>query len=720
MTEVAGSILLVDDEQLNRDMLSRRLLRCGFSVSLASGGREALELAHTQRFDLVLLDQMMPEVSGAEVLRVLRATYSAEALPIVMVTAVAESEKVAEALEGGANDYITKPIDFKIALARIRTQLARKHAEDALRQSEERYALAARATRDGLWDWNLVTGDVFYSPRWKQMLGLEDDQVANNSQAWFSRVLAPDREAVLAAVKLHVEGHSDVLQCSYRMLGPEGSLRWMSCRGIVTRDDAGKPIRLAGSQSEVTEEKTQDKLTGLPNRLRLLGELERLIEQSKESGDEAASYAVLLLDVDGFKEINDSLGNLAGDQLLMSIAGRLQALASQQDPHTAKGLPARLMALRTGGAAFAMLVRGGATQQAIEELAAMIQQTLKLPLDLAGHTMHCTLTIGIALASRAHTVPEDLLHNADVALSAAKRRGRGERATYTAQMHDAARQQLDLASDIRLAVEREELIIAYQPKVNLASGMTYGMEALIRWNHPKRGLLQPGAFIAIAEETGAIVEIGQWILRKACTQVRSWHDMFPMYPPLELSVNLSPREFRQEDLIEQVGRTLIATGFPPACLHLEITEDLLLEDLGAARMTLYGLKKLGLSLDIDDFGSGYSSLKYLQELPFDLLKVDRYFTQTLDLDRPATSGLIQSIVSMAHELGLKVVAEGVETNQHSSILQELGCKLGQGFFFSKPIAAEAMQAFLELERPAIEPGFAAPCLAAAAASGPSC
>jgi diguanylate cyclase (GGDEF)-like protein/PAS domain S-box-containing protein len=726
MTEVAGSILLVDDEQLNRDMLSRRLVRCGFAVSLASSGREALEMAHAQSFDLVLLDQMMPEVSGSEVLRVLRASFSPEVLPIVMVTAVAESEKVAEAIEGGANDYITKPIDFKVALARIRSQLARKHAEDALRQSEERYALASKASRDGLWDWNLVTGEVYFSPRWKQMLGLREDEVANNPQAWFSRILAHDREAILAAVKLHISGHSDWLQCAYRMLDARGEVRWMSCRGIATRDEQGKPLRLAGSQTDVTEEKTQDPLTGLPNRLGLLGELACLFDPSCYPDRTAVAPAVLCLSLDSFKQINDSLGHAAGDLLLDKVAERLRLLAAQQDDLPAatlgrghRGPIAGAVAARMGGGEFAILLKYAATPGSIEALAVLVQNAMKLPLDLSSHVVHCAFSIGTALASGLQA-PDDLLHDADVALSTAKRRGRGEIAAYAIEMRNEAIQQLDLANDLRLAVERNQLEVAYQPKVNLASGLTYGVEALVRWNHPTRGLLQPGSFISVAEETGAIVEIGSWIRRTSFAQVRAWHDMFPMLPQLELSVNLSPREFKQENLVEEIGQTLRDTHFPPSCLHLEITEDVLLEDMDAARFTLHALKKLGISLDIDDFGSGYSSLKYLQELPFDLLKVDRYFTQTLDPDRPSSGGLIQSIVSMARDLGLKVVAEGVETGEHSLKLQELGCSLGQGYFFSKPISTAAMQAFLEGENPVVPPAYAVPPLGMAAPPGTPC
>jgi diguanylate cyclase (GGDEF)-like protein/PAS domain S-box-containing protein len=694
--EPQGAILIVDDEHLNLDMLSRRLQRSGFAVEVAASGLEALEKIRQQTFDLILLDQMMPEMSGVEVLRILRSDFSAEALPIIMVTAVAESDKIAEALSAGANDYITKPVDFQVAVARIRSQLVRKQAESVLRQSEERYALAAEASRDGVWDWNLLTGEVYFSQRWREMLGLAEDQVEGNKEAWFSRIVAGDREAVIAAVQQHVEGHSEVLRCGYRMLNAEGSMRWMSCRGIVTRDAAGRPVRLAGSQNDVTEEKTQDALTGIPNRLLMIGALESVISNAATVDGASAEYALLFLDLDGFKQVNDTLGHLAGDELLRSISGRLHGLVSQYDKD--QPTPLHPIAARMGGDEFAILLKEGATPQAVQAFAKNLQQIMNSPFEIHGHIQYCAFSIGVALARGLHSGPEDILRDADIAMYTAKRQGRGEIVTFTEEMHDAALQQLDLENDIRLAVKRNELEIVYQPKVILSSGQTYGVEALVRWNHPVRGLLQPSAFISIAEETGVIVEIGRWVLEGACRQVRAWHDLFPARTPLELSVNLSPREFKQDDLVAGVERTLAATAFPPACLHLEITEGVLFEDLALARKTLEALKKTGLSIDIDDFGSGYSSLKYLRELPFDLLKIDRYFIGSLDSGKPGSGELIQTILSMASNLGLEVVAEGIETSQHSQQLQDLGCRLGQGYFYSKPISCTAMGVLLSKQQ----------------------
>jgi len=688
-----GCLLLVDDEELNLDMLSRRLRRSGFAVEVASSGREALQKMSIQEFDLVLLDQMMPELSGSEVLRMIRLRHSSEALPVIMVTAVAESEKIAEALEHGANDYVTKPIDFPVALARIRGSLARRSAERELRRSEERYALAARASRDGLWDWNLNNDQIYYSPRWQEMLGIDLSESVASSEVWFSRVLEADRNATRAAVEQHLNSNEDVMQLSYRVQRGDGVMRWMSCRGVVTRDSSGRAIRFAGSQSDVTDEKTRDSLTGLANRTRLLGELESLLhERTRES----SRYAVMFLDLDGFKSINDSLGHVAGDQLLQQIARRVdQAALAARGPSGIRALVARM-----GGDEFAILVSGRPVNSAeVAQIAESVQAAVALPFTLKERTIHCAFSVGIALDAVAHRTPEDVLRDADIAMYASKLRGRNEAVFFSPEMHEAMVDRLHLENDLRSALVNEEFFLVYQPIVDLQTGFISGVEALIRWKHPARGVLDPDEFIPIAEQTGLILDIGRWVLRHACEQVLGWQHGLAAQQRLELSVNISPSEFRQERLVEHIRRTLNETGFPPAMLHLEITEGVLFEDLEAAKLVLAELKKLGIGLDLDDFGAGHSSLRYLREMPFDCLKIDRGFTSRLSPQDPLSAELIQTILQLAANLRLDVVAEGIETAPHRLKLQQMGCGFGQGYYFSRPVLPADLEQLLAAEAP---------------------
>jgi diguanylate cyclase (GGDEF)-like protein/PAS domain S-box-containing protein len=677
-------ILIVDDEQLNLDMLSRRLRRSGFSVSVASNGHSAIAAVERQPFDLVLLDQMMPGMSGSDVLRHWREQYSPEQLPVVMVTAVAESDKIASALEAGANDYITKPIDYQVALARIRVQLSRKKAEAALRLSEERYALAAQASRDGVWDWNLTTNYIYYSPRWLETMGLSELPNQPDEHLWFDHILPSDRDKVTSELEQIRGGVSDVLHCSYRVLHSDGTVRWMSCHAVATRDASGNLVRLAGSQSDVTDEKTRDVLTGLPNRALLLSYL----ELAGVAG--STSHAVLFIDLDKFKLVNDSLGHMAGDDLLRQVSARLQDVAAQHAPEGSEPI-----CVRMGGDEFAILLRFHADPISTQPLIDALQATMNKPFPLEGRLLHCAFSIGIAYFTPQQGGPEDILREADAALYAAKAKGRGCAVVFNPSLLALAHDRFELENDLRGAVERGEFEVFYQAKANLKSCNLYGVEALIRWRHPSRGLIPPGLFIPIAEENGLIVEIGQWVLREACAQVQQWHIESPHVPQIELSVNLSPREFRQQNLVASVAQTLEATGFPASSLHLEVTEGVLFEDIDAAATLLQELKNLGVRLDLDDFGSGYASFRYLRKLPFDLIKIDREFTMALDSDEPSTEHLIRTIVSMGDTLGMKVLAEGVETEPHRSTLERLGCKLGQGFFFSRPIVAGEMKALLD-------------------------
>src|SRR3984893_4609427 len=317
-----GRLLIVDDNEMNRDMLARRLERKGYEVDVAESAKLLLERVQQDGADLVLLDIEMPEVSGLEALRLLREAYSPIDLPIIMVTAKNQSEDIVKALDLGANDYLTKPVDFPVALARIATQLSHKRMQEALRESEERYALAARGANDGLWDWNLLTNVMYFSPRWKSMLGYHEDEIGDKLEDWLDRIHDSDRERVKDELTAHQQALSPHFESEQRVLNKDGTFRWMLSRGLAIRDASGKATRMAGSQTDITEGKVTDPLTGLPNRLLFIDRLGRLIKHAKRRKDH--SFAVLFLDLDGFKMINDSLGHLVGDQLLLAVSNRLE------------------------------------------------------------------------------------------------------------------------------------------------------------------------------------------------------------------------------------------------------------------------------------------------------------------------------------------------------------------------------------------------------------
>ena len=678
------SLLLVDDDQTNRDLLSRRLKKAGYATELAASGYEALDVLNRHEVELILLDSMMPGLSGIELLQQLRGRYSPARLPIIMVTALGESDRIVEALNLGANDYITKPIDFPVALARIKAQIERKRAEDALRESEERYALAARGSNDGLWDWDLESNRIYYSDRWKEMLGYQNGEISDSPEEWLSRVHREDRpllESDLAARREN--GGSPEYAGEHRMLHKDGGYRWMLSRGVVLRDDQGKAIRMAGSQTDVTGSKAFDPLTGLPNRTlfneKLTGCLERVSENPQHS------FAVLFLDLDRFKVINDSLGHIAGDQLLIHVAQRVRAAVRQATPGCRDTETTDLIA-RLGGDEFAVLLENVDEAGAIR-IANRIREAVHAAFKVDGREVFTTASIGIALGNAGYHTPTEILRDADTAMYKAKSVGRARFEVFDSEMRAQAVARLELESDLRRAIDNHEFVLYYQPKVRLTTDRIVGVEALIRWRHPLRGLIQPDHFIPLAEETGMIVPIGLWALREACTTMHRWHARFPRKPPLEISVNVSVRQFREPELVHQIADILAETQLDPSALQLEITESVLMDDLESVATLLGRLKCLGLGLKIDDFGTGYASLKCLNRLPFDVLKIDKSFVFQMS-DDDGTGETIRTIMLLAENLGMEVVAEGIEKKEQLTRLQSLHCDYGQGFYFSPPLPEE--------------------------------
>jgi diguanylate cyclase (GGDEF)-like protein/PAS domain S-box-containing protein len=680
--QIKESLLVVDDEEMNRNLLSRRLERSGFRVEVASGGAEALtKIAGQAQFDLILLDQMMPEKSGSDVLRELRAHYSASDLPVIMVTAVTDSGRVAEALDLGANDYITKPVDFTIALARIRAQLSRKHAETARRVSEERYELAARAANDGLWDWDLIGNRVYYSERWKGMMGLSDAEVGHSPEEWFSRVHSEDLVHLREALQQHLDGKSLAFEADYRIRRRDGHYRWMVGRGMALRGPDGHPSRMAGSQSDITDKKTVDVLTGLPNRLLFEERLTAAIERARV--DAAYRFAAYFIDLDRFKLVNDTLGHAAGDQLLIQFAERLRTWGNRQ-----------AVVARLGGDEFAVLLDSiSGPGDAIAQGDRLIR-AIRPAFRLEGQEFFSTASVGIVTFQPEHTTAADLIRDADIAMYVAKSRGRGRWVVFDESMRRRAFERMQIETDLRMALPKGQLVLYYQSRVDLNTNQIRGFEALLRWIHPQRGLIPPDDFIRIAEETGVIRDIGLWVLGEACAQMRIWRERYPDQPWLDVAVNVSPVQLRDPALVQQIAGILAESGLEPSALQIEITESTLLDNLDEARTILSALKDLGVGLKLDDFATGYSCLRYLYRLPFDSIKIDRSFTMELDDGNPESRELVRTILSMAQNLGLGVIAEGVENRISADFLRDQGCRFGQGFFFSPPVTAHDVEKLL--------------------------
>ena len=434
------------------------------------------------------------------------------------------------------------------------------------------------------------------------------------------------------------------------------------------------------AEEELLHSAFHDSLTGLPNRALFMDRLGHAVERAKRR--ENYLFAVLFLDLDRFKVVNDSLGHMAGDQLLLAIASRITACLRSADT-----------VARLGGDEFTILLEDIKDVSYAKHVANRIHEELMLPFNLSGNEVFTTTSIGIALSATGYERPEQLLRDADTAMYQAKARGKARHEVFDIAMHASAIALLQLETDLRRALERQEFRIYYQPIVSLLSGRIKGFEALVRWQHPERGLVSPTEFLPVAEETGLMIPIGWWVFHEACRQMHLWQIQFPVNPPLTISVNLSDKQFSQPNLSKQIEKILHETSLDPRSLKVEITESVIMENAESATTMLSQLRSLGVQLYMDDFGTGYSSLSYLHRFPLDMLKIDRSFVSRMGVD-DENSEIVRAIVTLAHNLSMNVTAEGVETTEQLALLQVLKCEYGQGYFFSKPVDAEAAAALI--------------------------
>jgi diguanylate cyclase (GGDEF)-like protein len=570
VTRDPNKLLVVDDDANSLDLLSNRLARNGYAVDAAESGAAALGRIEHCHYDLVLLDQVMPGMSGLDLLRLLRATYSQSELPVIMVSAVDEAQTVVKALDQGANDYVLKPVDMPVVTARIQAQLSRSETDRKL--------------------------------------------------------------------------------------------------------------------------KLLDPLSGLCNRAQLMNRMTEVVHNARGDARGLTSMAVMLLNLDGFRVVNDSFGYPTGDQLLVEVGARLKQAVSEH------GLSDATVA-RMGGDEFGVLIERLESDRQLQTVAEAIVSCLGSPISIRGLLVSIGASLGVAVAKGIEVATsETLLRDAAFAMHQAKALGKNRWQVFDPAHRERAQARMTTALDLRQAVERNELAAVYQPKINLATGAIAGFESLLRWRHPTRGLLNPGDFIAIAEETGSIIPIGEWILGEACRQLKTWQGRFPTTPSLSMNVNLSVKQLKDPKLVSRVSRILQETEIAPETLKLELTESSLMTEVESWQDVVTDLRALRVGLKLDDFGTGYSSLSYLRALHFDSLKIDRSFISRLTADSEGKA-IVETIVNLAHALRMTVVAEGIETREQLEALIEMGCDTGQGFYFSRPVDPGAAAKLLESQAP---------------------
>lgn len=688
-TDVVRVLLVEDDEDdfvLTRSMLLATG-RSRFEVEWEQSYAAALAATRSGDHDLYLVDYRLGERTGLDLVR--EAWGSDPPAPVILLTGQDDYAVDLEATELGITDYLVKgDVDAPGLERTIRYAIRHHQALLDLRRSEERYAVAIRATNDGIWDWDLRTGHTHFSDRLKALIG-HDELDAPGLDAWFEIVHPDDLPRVRAEIEANQSGASRYFETEHRILRADGSWRWVLGRGLTTVDEAGVPVRLTGSLSDITERRAaeerlihdalHDSLTGLPNRALLMDRLAHCLGQSERHP--ACGCALLYIDLDRFKLVNDSLSHAAGDRLLIELARRVQRSLR----------PADTLA-RLGGDEFAILLDGVSSASEALEVAHRISESIAQPIVIDKRTLSVVGSIGVAHNLDGAAAPEELLRNADIAMYAAKAHGGGRCQLFDGSMHERVVERLSLESQLRRAIEQRQLRTFFQPIVDLGTGAVRGLEALARWPDTGRDV-SPSVFIPVAEEAGLIDELGRLVLRQACLTLSDWRRRGIVGPEVTVSVNVSVRQISDATLIDEVRAALREADLPPGSLVLEITESTLIENPQLVRFVLDELLALGVGVELDDFGTGYSSLTVLHEFPGRALKIDRAFVETM-VNRSQSETIVRSIVGLAHSLGLRVIAEGIEDADQLQALEQLGCEYGQGYHFSRPLPAGEMEAIL--------------------------
>jgi len=687
-------ILLVEDDE-DDYLITRKKLQAIdtklYQLEWLDNWQDGLKAAITAKHHVIVCDYRLGSQNGLDLLREIRA--AGVDTPLILLTGRGDRDVDLAAMQSGVTEYIDKTEATGPVLERsIRYAVQRGMTLRELRASEARYQRAVVGANDGIWEWNLDTNMVYYSPRWQSLLGTQPDSLSNSPNEWLDRVHADDRLGLEQALERHLatEGNEH-LEYEHRLQHESGHWLWCMVRAQVSPENDHQPRHLAGSLSDISRRKTteaqllhdalHDPLTNLPNRALFTDRLNVALKRTRRNTQHR--FGVLVLDLDRFKVVNDSLGHVAGDRLLIEIANRLP-----------RRVPAADTIARLGGDEFAIIVEDLSNVATLVDLAAQLLEAVAEPLKLDDQPIAVTASIGITVVCNRYTKTDQILRDADMAMYRAKQHGRNRYEIFDSSMHETILDELKIVADLRHAIEDGQLCLHYQPVIRLNDEKMVGMEALLRWDRPDHEQVQPDEFIRIAEENNLIGPISEWVIKQALHDLAQLHRAGEALPNLPyVCVNLSAMNFRDLELPNLISEALESSGAPANKLLIEVTETTLMEQRAAAYIVLNHVRELGARVSIDDFGTGYSSLTYLHQFPFDVIKIDRSFVGAVEEERRSLA-IIRSVIALAKGLGLEVISEGIETRLQQRILQIEGCQFGQGFLFAKPMPFAELEKFM--------------------------
>ncbi len=697
--------MLVDDDEVNLLLTSIALGERGFVVATAASGKQALALLHRSSPDIVVLDALMPDMDGFETCRRVRDLPGMEAVPILMLTGLDDDASIARAYEAGATDFYVKATQWSLLSGRLHYMLRASRTRIELERSKSKLARAQDLARMGSFEWHRAQmGRLSMSQEAARVLGLDVDKAVTIRK--LMRMVPSEARRVLLRQLHGALRRSSILATDVALVLLDGRQRIIHIEAEPEFNEHGQGAGYSGIVQDVTDRRVAedkirqlanfDALTGLPNRRQLIWRAERALEQARRMQHQCA---LLLIDLDRFKIINDTLGHGAGDELLVEVGRRLRACVRHSDQvmdGAVESLGQRfhraLEAVgRLGGDEFVALLPEVQDEADAQRVAQRVLDALREPIFVGGQECFVTASVGMALFPRDGNSVVDLLRNSDVAMYSAKAQGKNVAAVYSPQLAGRGREKLELETALHKAIERNEIVLHYQPKIDVHGAKMAGAEALMRW---QRGdtLVPPGDFIPLAEETGLIVPLSEWALREAARQARVWQEHFGFAE--SIAVNMPSRLFERTDLVDRIHGAVTAVNVPHRMIQLEITESNLMKELRNVIPSLHRLNEIGVEISIDDFGTGYSSLAYLTTLPISELKIDRSFVRDLGIT-PQSAAVVTAIIALARSLGLRVVAEGVETLRQMEVLHRLGCGVMQGFLFSRALPSEELLRWLD-------------------------